>query len=127
MRRAALAFANIALHALHLGIVLGAGIGWVFCQTRLATLALQGAILFSWFLLGPLTGRKPGYCLVTDMQWRLRHRIGMPARAGGYVKYLLDGLSGRDLDPATVDYWTLRAFFAALAANIAITTLFGWC
>ena len=52
--RLPLNIANIALHGLHLVIVAGAGIGWMFCETRLATLALQGAIALSWVVIGPL-------------------------------------------------------------------------
>lgn len=118
---------NIALHILHLGIVLGVGLGWLFCETRLATLALQAAILISWFAIGPLSGNKLGFCLVTDIQWRLRRGIGLPERAGGYVKHLLDGLTGRDLDPALVDKWSMRAFFACLAANLVMLAVTGWC
>lgn len=118
---------NILLHALHLGIVLLIGIGWLFCNMRLPTLALQAAVLFSWYVLGPLSGNRPGFCLVTDIQWRLHRRLGLPERAGGYVKHLLDSLTGRDLDPALVDRWSLRAFFACLAANLVTLATAGWC
>jgi hypothetical protein len=118
---------NFILHALHLGIVLGVGIGWLFCETRLPALALQAAILFSWFALGPLSGNRLGFCLVTDIQWRLRRRLGLPERAGGYVKHLLDILTGRDLNAALVDKWTMRAFFACLTANLLTLIIAGWC
>ena len=122
-----LRFLNFFLHALHLAIVLGVGIGWLFCETRLPTLALQAAILFSWFALGPLSGNRLGFCLVTDVQWRLRRRLGLPERADGYVKHLLDMITGRDLDAALVDKWTMRALFACLAANLVTLTIAGWC
>jgi len=125
--RMQLNIANIALHALHLGIVLGAGLGWLFCETRLAALLLQAAIASSWLVIGPLSGKPVGYCLVTDMQWRVRRGIGQPERSGGYVKFLLDGLSGRDLDAALVDRWTARAFFACLGANLVTLVLAGRC
>lgn len=118
---------NFFLHAMHLAIVLGVAIGWLFCETRLATLVLQAAILFSWFALGPLSGNRMGFCLVTDIQWRLRRRLGLPERAGGYVKHLLDMVTGRDLDAALVDKWTMRAFFACLAANLGALAVAGWC
>jgi hypothetical protein len=118
---------NFILHALHLGIVLGVGIGWLFCETRLPALALQAVILFSWFALGPLSGNRLGFCLVTDIQWRLRNRLGLPERGGGYVKHLLDLLTGRDLDAALIDKWTMRAFFACLAANLLTLAVAGWC
>jgi hypothetical protein len=125
--RMPLNIANIALHGLHLAIVLGAGIGWMFCETRLATLALQGAIALSWLVIGPLSGKPIGYCLVTDLQWRVRRGIGLVERPGGYMKYLADGVTGRDFDAALVDRWTARAFAASIAANLVAMGLFGWC
>ena len=119
--------ANIALHGLHLAIVAGAGVGWLFCETRLATLGLQGVIALSWVVIGPLAGKPFGYCLITDLQWRVRRGIGLAERAGGYVKYLLDGASGRDLDAGLVDRWTVRAFAASIAANLTLLAVYGWC
>ena len=84
IERLPLNITNIALHGLHLAIVAGAGIGWMFCETRLATLALQVAIALSWVVIGPLVGKPFGYCLVTDLQWRVRRGIGLAERPGGY-------------------------------------------
>ena len=119
--------ANIALHGLHLAIVLGAGTGWMFCETRLATLALQGAIALSWLVIGPLSGKPIGYCLVTDLQWRVRRDIGLVERPGGYMKYLLDGVTGRNFDAGFIDRWTARVFAASIAANLTLLAVFGWC
>lgn len=125
--RLPLNIANIGLHGLHLAIVAGASVGWIFCETRLATLALQAAIALSWAVIGPLIGKPFGYCLVTDLQWRVRRGIGLAVRPGGYMKYLADGVTGRDLDPALVDRWTARVFAASIAGNLAVLALFGWC
>jgi len=118
---------NIVLHGLHLAIVTGAGVGWIFCETRLATLGLQGAIALSWLVIGPLAGKPLGYCLVTDLQWRVRRGIGLAERPGGYMKYLADGMTGRDLDVALIDRWTARIFAASIAANLTALSLYGWC
>ncbi|MCK5273801.1 MAG: DUF2784 family protein [Alphaproteobacteria bacterium] len=125
--RLPLNIANIALHGLHLAIVAGAGIGWMFCETRLATLALQAAIALSWVVIGPLTGKSLGYCLVTDLQWRVRRGIGLAELPGGYMKYLVDGVTGRDLDAARVDRWTARIFAASIAGNLVALGVFGRC
>lgn len=118
---------NIALHGLHLAIVAGTGVGWIFCEMRLATLGLQGAIALSWLVIGPLAGKPIGYCLVTDLQWRVRRGIGLAERPGGYMKYLADGMTGRDLDVALIDRWTARIFAASIAANLTALSLYGWC
>ena len=118
---------NIALHGLHLAIVAGAGVGWIFCETRLATLGLQGAIALSWLVIGPLAGKPLGYCLVTDLQWRVRRGIGLAERPGGYMKYLADGVTGRDMNVALIDRWTARIFAASIAANLTALSLYGWC
>lgn len=125
--RVPLNIANIALHGLHLAIVAGAGVGWVFCETRLATLGLQTAIATSWLVIGPLAGKPIGYCLVTDLQWRVRRGIGLAERPGGYMKYLADGLTGRSLDAGYVDRWTARIFAASIAANLTALAVSGWC
>jgi hypothetical protein len=125
--RLPLNIANITLHGLHLAIVLGAGVGWMFCETRLPTLVLQAAIALSWAVIGPLAGKPFGYCLVTDLQWRVRRGIGLTERPGGYMKYLLDGATGRDSDPAFIDRWTARIFAASIAGNLVAMSVFGWC
>ena len=43
-RNLSLHIANFALNWLHLAIVITAATGWLFCETRLATLALQAGI-----------------------------------------------------------------------------------
>lgn len=125
--RMSLNIVNIALHGLHLAIVAGAGVGWIFCETRLATLGLQGAIALSWLVIGPLAGKPLGYCLVTDLQWRVRRGIGLAERPGGYMKYLADGVTGRDMNVALIDRWTARIFAASIAANLTMLSLYGWC
>lgn len=126
-RNLSLNIANIALNWLHLAIVITASVGWIFCETRLATLGLQVAIALSWTVIGPLAGKSLGYCLVTDLQWRVRRGIGLVELPGGYMKYLADGMTGRDCDPALVDRWTGRIFAASIAANLTILVVFGWC
>ncbi|MEN8197983.1 MAG: DUF2784 family protein [Pseudomonadota bacterium] len=125
--RLPLNIANITLHGLHLAIVLGASVGWIFCETRLATLLLQAAIALSWAAIGPLVGKPFGYCLVTDMQWRVRRGIGLAERPGGYMKYLVDGVTGRNFDAGIIDRWTARVFAASIAANLTLLAIFGWC
>jgi len=126
-RTLSLNIANIALHWLHLAIVAGASVGWIFCETRLATLALQAGIALSWLAIGPLAGKPLGYCLVTGLQRRLRRGLGLAEWPGGYMKYLADRVTGRDCDPALVDRWTSRVFVIGVAGNLVCLALFGWC
>lgn len=124
-RTLSLNIANIALHWLHLAIVITASVGWIFYDTRLATLALQAGIALSWVAIGPLAGKPLGYCLVTGLQRRLRRGLGLAEWPDGYMKYLADGLTGRDCDPALVDRWTARVFAIGIAGNLVLLALSG--
>ena len=133
LRRAGLEALNILGHAAHLFVILFSVLGWMWCGTRIANLILLLAVLLSWYGLGPLFGKKGGYgyCLITDLQWRLRRRMGLEAPPWGYMKYLADRLSGRTgdqgLDPDLIERATVVAFFASLLASVATTVIWGAC
>ena len=126
-RTLSLNIANIVLNWLHLAIVIIASTGWLFCETRVATLALQAGIALSWLVIGPLAGQSLGYCLVTGLQRRVRRGIGLAEWPGGYMKYLADGVTGRDCDASHVNRWTGRLFAASITGNLATMAVFGWC
>jgi len=131
--RAGLEAFNILGHASHLFVILFSVLGWMWCETRIANLVLLLAVLFSWYALGPLLGKKGeyGYCVITDLQWQLRRRIGLEAPPWGYMKFLADRLSGRTgdqgLDPELIERATAAAFFASLLASVTTTIFFGAC
>ncbi len=110
---------NIMLHGIHLAIVVFSITGWLFAKTRTAHLILLLATLVYWYGFGPILRRKGwyGHCLVTDLQWELKKRLGHDVPAWGYIKYLTDRISGRDTDEKIVDCVTKWVFFSSLAAS----------
>jgi len=63
---------NYFLHTLHLLIILLSISLCFFSETQKIHLLLQGSILFSWVILGPLIN-KPGMCLITEIQKKLNN------------------------------------------------------
>jgi hypothetical protein len=91
--------------------------GWIWKKTRLAnliTLALTGA---SWLFLGLLVG-VPGYCPLTDWHFDILERLGKTDLPTSYIKYLVDRLTGLDVNQTLVDNATLYSLIAALAISL---------
>lgn len=113
---------NIVFHLLHLFTIFFCTFGWIYEPFRLANLLLLLAVAFSWFVLGHLTGNGYGYCLLTDLQWKLKKSMNRPPATDSYVKFMADMVSGRDNDPALVDRATSVTFFASLAISLLLNT-----
>jgi len=113
---------NIVLHGVHLVIIIFSVVGWIFATTRIANLILLLAILFSWYVLGPLMGKHTiyGYCLVTDLQWQLKKKLGHHVPEWGYMKYLADRITGRSVNEVIVDRVTVGVFFFSLIATVTL-------
>lgn len=114
-----LSLANIFFHIVHLAIIFFFLFGWLSGRTLAAHLILALLILFSWCGLGVFRGF--GYCLVTDIQWRIKKLMGEAPSTEYYIKYMLDKVTGYDLNPVIVNYVTTYSFFIILALS---TTLF---
>jgi hypothetical protein len=91
--------------------------GWIWKKTRLVnlvTIALTGA---SWLFLGLLVG-VPGYCPLTDWHFDILERLGKTDLPTSYIKYLVDRLTGLDVNQTLVDKATLYSLIAALAISL---------
>lgn len=119
MVQAALMLFNWIFHAVHLGIILLNTLGWLFPSTQKATLTVQILTLLSWFGLGCIYGF--GYCCVTDWHSRVQMRLGQPGFPGGYIKFLVDRLTGMNADPVTTDRITAVALLVAVTCSISKT------
>lgn len=128
-RSYSLAALNLVLHGFHQAWIVFTLIGWMFCATRIPHLIVSFATLASWYVLGPLLkkGDAFGYCVITDVQWEIRRRLGLEECKGGYVKYLGDQLFGADFDESLADKIVAAVFFACILASLIMIYLYGSC
>lgn len=118
---AALRIADLFLHLSHIAVILFSAFGWLFPESRPLHLILQAIVLFSWFGLGSFKGWT--YCFLTDIHWWVKKASNKPAQVDSYVKWLVDALSGRDTDAATVHNATLSVFFITTALSVGLFLL----
>lgn len=116
MEKIALLAADRFLHLLHLGVMLFCVTGWMFPETRAANLVLIILIAISWFGLGKFHGY--GYCLITGIQWKVKARLGERPRTASFVKYQFDKITGRDLNPESVNRYTQLGFYLSALASV---------
>jgi len=89
--------------------------GWAWRRTRLANLIAILLTFFSWFFLGIWYGY--GYCLCTDWHWRVRARLGYQDLPDSYTKFLIDSLTGWNVNQGLVDVLTLVLLLLAFGAS----------
>ena len=120
---------NAVLHIAHIGLIVVVGVGWWFCETRLPSVLLIIATLFSWYGLKRIFARDSqyGYCVLTDIHWRVRKRIGLATPHSGYMKYLSDKLPGIDMPNDTVERMTKALFFISVVGAAITSVAFGFC
>lgn len=108
-KRTYFTISNITLHIIHLSVICFSVFGWVFDQTRSIHLILQALIFFSWFGLGLIKGW--GYCLITDLQWKLKRSANIIMDSESYVKWLIDELFSTNIPENTTNIITMFTFF----------------
>ena len=114
---------NISFHLIHLSIISFFLFGWLFETMRLPHLILSLLILLSWFGLGIFFGF--GYCLVTDIQWRIKRRLKQEPATEFYVKYMIDKMTGLDTNPQFINGMTTYTYFGILIISIILFS-FRW-
>jgi hypothetical protein len=101
----------------HSSLILFNLFGWIWTKTRtfnLITLLLTGA---SWLFLG-IIFETPGYCPLTDWHFNILLKLGKTGLPNSYIKYLMDRITGLNLNASLVDHFTLYAFLAALILSL---------
>jgi hypothetical protein len=119
--RGGLTLLDVALHPIHVAIILLSTLGWIFPPTRKIGLAIQVLVLISWFGLGWFRGL--GYCLATDWHDRIQKRLGRTGFPHGYIRFLCERLAGIEPGPARTDRITMSVFFVALACSLVTNLL----
>ncbi len=98
-------------------------LGWIWKKTRLANLIVILLTFLSWFILGIWYGF--GYCPSTDWHWLVRKKMGYYDLPSTYTKFLIDSLTGWDVNPELVKILTVLLLALALFASVW-TNVRGW-
>ena len=113
-------FFNIFFFVFHSGLTLFNLLGWIWRKTRVWNLITLTATAFLWFILGLWYGF--GYCPSTDWHWQVRMKLGYYDMPPSYIKFLIDSLTGLNLNAQLVDISALilliLAFVISLILNI---------
>lgn len=112
-----LATLNIAFFILHTALILFNVFGWIPARTRRWNLATLLLTLGSWVGMGMWKGI--GYCVCTDVHWRIRAAMGIHETADSYLVLLVRSLSGWDPPLALVNEVAQWVFLSALAMSVS--------
>jgi hypothetical protein len=81
-------------------------------ETRQLHYFLALLILVSWYGLGIFYGF--GYCLITDIQWRIKRLLGQMPSTEYYIKYMIDKITGLNTRANFVNGITTYTYFGIL-------------
>ena len=109
---------DLLMHALHLSVIGFFLVGWLLPSLLLWHFLLSLSILFSWLVLGYFFGF--GYCLITDLQWRLKASMGEQPETPYYVKYMLNRCGGAHVPAHLSDAVTTWLFFGVLIVSTGL-------
>jgi len=92
--------------------------GWVWKKTRLANLIIILLTAFSWTVLGIWYGF--GFCPSTEWHWQVRMKLGHYDLPSSYTKFLMDSLTGLDMEEKLVD--AIAVFFLGISFTASVLT-----
>lgn len=99
-----LPIADYGFTLLHLIIIFFNLFGWIFPSTRKWHLIVILLTLLSWLVLGIWYGI--GYCPITDWQWQIKEKLGEKNLPNSFIKYMLDRITGKDINSNLIDWLT---------------------
>jgi hypothetical protein len=109
---------NVGFFAFHTALILFNVFGWIWPRTRPWNLATLLLTLLSWTLMGIWFGR--GYCVCTDLHWRVRAAMGIHDHADSYLVLMVRLLSGWDPPTLLVNRVAAVIFLLALTTSAAL-------
>jgi hypothetical protein len=118
-----LAFLNIFFFVFHSALIIFNLFGWIWIKTRLANLIVILLTTFSWTILGIWYGF--GFCPCTDWHWQVRMKLGYFDMPSSYIKFLIDSLTGLELNEALVKTLAVTLLALALVASV-VTNVRDW-
>ena len=81
-----------AMWIFHTALILFNILGWMWAKTRKWNLFTLGLTAFSWLAMGAFYG--VGYCVCTDIHYRIRDALGIHDPSGSYLQLLVQKVSG---------------------------------
>ncbi len=111
-----LSLANVALFVFHTALILFNVLGWLVPKWRRWNLVTLGLTLFSWAIMGLWYGM--GYCICTDLHWRVREAMGIHETASSYLVLLVRLISGWDPPVNLVNNVALVVFVISLTGSL---------
>ena len=111
-----LAVLNVAFFAFHTALILFNVFGWISPRTRRWNLATLLLTLFSWTVMGLWYGQ--GYCVCTDLHWRVRAAMGIDDHADSYLVLLFRLLTGWDPPVRLVNDVAAAVFLTSLVISV---------
>ncbi len=109
---------NVAFFVFHSVLILFNVFGWIWPATRRYNLATLLLTLFSWTVMGIWFGK--GYCICTDLHWKVRVAMGIHDHADSYLVLLVRILTGWDPPVALVNQVAAVIFLIALSASLLL-------
>lgn len=117
------AFLDKFFFVFHSSLILFNLFGWLWKKTRLANLVVILMTVFSWTVLGIWYGF--GYCPSTDWHWQVRMKLGIHDLPSTYTKFLIDSLTGSNVNEKLVNVFAVSFLLLALVASV-FTNLRDW-
>jgi hypothetical protein len=102
---------NILFFIFHISLILFNCLGWVWPKARRLHLLSIGLTWASWILLGIRYGF--GYCPLTDWHFEVLRHLGKTDLPSSYLKYLVDTLTGLDVQAGLVDTIAVAGLMAS--------------
>ncbi|RYG34495.1 DUF2784 family protein [bacterium] len=113
-----LAVLNIAFFVFHTALILFNVLGWIWRPTRRWNLATLLVTLFSWTVMGYWYGA--GYCVCTDLHWRVRREMGIRDEADSYLVLMVRLLTGWDPPVPLVNAVAGTVFLFSLVMSVGL-------
>lgn len=113
-----LATANIALFIFHTALILFNVFGYLWPKLRRWNLVTLLLTLFSWAVMGIWKG--VGYCVCTDLHWRVREAMGIHEHVDSYLVLLVQKISGWDPPVPLVNTVALVVFVVSLVSSVTL-------